>query len=339
MQDLPKYLACCAVLAGALLCPAVTAADEAGAVHAVERAIEARPIAQLSADERLRLPDTTAVIVKGHTVTLGELRAVHEARMKAAEHAAEAGLAVSAMIREQNFQRTQEGEIVSTRGGKATALALVRSKTETDFAVPSANGLTVGTVSTPKERHENPSINPGIIENHPPLPFMPLGVLIPFPKASLLKFAKDYLDFCTAAQATACLYFPVVGSWEQGNGTAANNKLGDTTENIVDPLVTDPSVCQAGGGTPGTEGCIYKYPLIQTTDFQPVNIVSDVIDCPVESIAWELSPYPEWAPTVDPHGAASVSWTFGWTWPPWLYQGQMFYNGGIPSHCVVQVYR
>ena len=296
-----------------------------------------RPVSELAIKDRLHAPDGTQVIVKGRAVTLGEIRSVHAARLEMARHATDLGRRIAGLIRSEHLALTPAGELVSVTGAREPGMREPRTMMmRPAIPVGRANGLLGGAGnSTPAPIRRVPvALSSGSLTwlIRPP---------IAMPQSVLQRFAKDYQDFCTAAQATACLYFPVIGTWEQSN-SASNTQLGAPTQDIVDPLVTDANVCREGGGSEQQDGCHYTYPMIETTNFAPSASTPFVENCPVDpqALSWQSAPqWVEWAVTVDPHGAASAKYGLNTTWPPWLYPGLQGYNGGQPSSCVVQVFQ
>ncbi|HUO88224.1 MAG TPA: hypothetical protein VMU08_03545 [Rhizomicrobium sp.] len=169
-------------------------------------------------------------------------------------------------------------------------------------------------------------------------PGFALTQAIPIPQSILQNYAKDYQDFCKAAAATACIYLPVIGSWESG---AHNTSLSATTQDVTDPLITDGSVCSAGGGHLTSDGCVYTYPVKQTTNFPPLTAgkYTTNINCPLDKDAKQGGFTTEWNAGVDPHGAAFANWAINYTWPYWLEQGIPEYDASAgPATCVVQVF-
>ncbi len=125
----------------------------------------------------------------------------------------------------------------------------------------------------------------------------------PLPMQPLPYAAKDYTDFCTAAQATACLYFPAgVSSYVvySSFGLAAIPPVVFD----FDPLITDSTVCSAGGGymLQSNQGCGYAYPIVVTPNFTPGNYTAPA------TFGCSNGMFSE---TYDPHGAVQIKFTGG----------------------------
>lgn len=125
----------------------------------------------------------------------------------------------------------------------------------------------------------------------------------PLPMPPVQNAAKDYTDFCTAAQATACLYFPA------GVSSYAVYSIGWLTPPLplvfdFDPLITDSAVCAAGGGNmlPNNQGCGYAYPVVVTPNFTPGNYTAPATGGCSNGMFSE---------TYDPHGAVQIKYTGG----------------------------
>ncbi len=123
----------------------------------------------------------------------------------------------------------------------------------------------------------------------PPLPMQPISGV-----------AKDYTDFCTAAQATACVYFPTgVSNYDYYQPFWAT-----LTPLVVDidPLITDNKVCDAGGGhhMDNNQGCIYAYPVIVTPNFTAGNFTASATGGCTNGQFSEI---------YDPHGAVQIKYT------------------------------
>jgi len=231
-----------------------------------------RDIEALSPAERLNLPETTSVSVRGNVVTLRDVRAFHAERLKMAAEAAQNGMEIAAQILQQH-PHAQEGKGRSAR------------------------------------------------------------TLVPMPKSAFTSFAKDYRDFCVNAKATACIYLPVVSGYQKlfYFGPGVNGPL---TMQVYDPLITEASVCKAGGGgfggLGGEYGCTYQYPLEHTVQFVPTQKMSHFQHCPRNE---EMKHFKGavWKVEFDPHGA--------------VYEKFLGNNGDYSrsvfrytGSCVVQVY-
>ena len=125
----------------------------------------------------------------------------------------------------------------------------------------------------------------------------------PLPMPAVQYAAKDYTDFCTAAHATACLYFPAgvssFGPYSPGWGASPPPVVFD-----FDPLITDTAVCSAGGGymLQNNQGCGYAYPIVVTPNFTPGNYSTPATGGCSNAIFSE---------TYDPHGAVQIKYLGG----------------------------
>jgi hypothetical protein len=137
------------------------------------------------------------------------------------------------------------------------------------------------------------------------------GTLIPmnfslknFKYPPAIQLPADFLAFCKAAVATACLYLPGVSLYGGSDPSGQPLPLLD-----FDPLITDPHLCTSEGGdanftsTKVMLGCAYYYPAQYTLDFNPGQPtaqgypVTHSAICPSRFITY----------TVDPHGAVSLN--------------------------------
>jgi hypothetical protein len=280
-----------------------------------------RAIAALSAKERLHLPGSTRVTVdSGKVTTLGAMRAAHARRVDAFAQAASLGESIAARIRGQRFRPARNGSSVSDASGKVYALHAVATK---------SGGIRVETAGT-----DSPDIIFGLTSlqlagslSHIVLPKTkpPSGKIIPLPKSTLTKFSKDYQDFCKAANATACIYLPVVEAWEVV-------QIGNTnTLTYVDWMITDSKQCKSEGGTMGKSGCEYKYPWLQTTDYTPAASNPYVLNCPGTTEVNLNNGVGSFNILIDPRGAVTIN-PNGSTWKNW--------EGNLPvtETCVAQIY-
>lgn len=243
---------------------------------------KARPITSLTPDERNKLPDNTEVTIKsGKTVTLGTLRADHRARMERFAKAAELGRIVAGKLKPHN-------QGIPMSSGRKTGSPIAGP----DKPVVSTTGREVVRV-TPQPRL---------------VPFkMPVS-----PIASTTP--KDYVDFCTAANSTVCLYFPAFAKM-------ANNVPPHWIME-VDYLITDGTTCFSEGGWELKGGvCEFFYPMDMAATFPLTGPFDTKVACdpPAKYI-------------VDDKGAVQVSYA-----GPADSSGY-FTTGSSPITCVVQVW-
>ncbi|MBZ5505643.1 MAG: hypothetical protein LAO78_09155 [Acidobacteriia bacterium] len=222
-----------------------------------------RPIASMTSDERMRLPDNTTVTLKtGRTATLGTLRTEHRARL-------------------ERFTR-------ATALGQTVATKLSASKPGSIALSPAAKG----TLAAAQVRS-----------------------LVPF-KIPFIPIPKDYADFCKAASASVCVYFPANTVFTLGNYSfPGEEKL--TWVQDVDPFIIDNDVCHYDGGILGPDGCQFVYPLADLANFKPTGPLTSEASCD-----------PPAKYVVDPKGAAQASY----------HSSTNFVTGSTPLTCVVQVW-
>jgi hypothetical protein len=76
-------------------------------------------------------------------------------------------------------------------------------------------------------------------------------------------YAADYKAYCGQANVTVCGYLPA-------DGIITKVPFGNQHYLIlVDPLMTDTTLCRGGGGVPGDLGCTYQYPDVSIAQFAP----------------------------------------------------------------------
>jgi hypothetical protein len=124
----------------------------------------------------------------------------------------------------------------------------------------------------------------------------------PLPMPAVPYAAKDYTDFCVAAQATACLYFPAGSSYFSYAPFGGISPIPLVFD--FDPLITDSSVCSAGGGNllPNNQGCGYGYPIVVTPNFKPGNYATPATAGCSNSVFSDV---------YDRHGAVQLKYTAG----------------------------
>jgi hypothetical protein len=97
-----------------------------------------------------------------------------------------------------------------------------------------------------------------------------LGVqmkVVPLNDPFYARYSADYRAFCGAAQLTICAYLPAATTVTY---LAHNGEIIDDFFNIIDPLITDATLCQSQGGTPnGNSGCRFMYPAKFHEQFNP----------------------------------------------------------------------
>jgi hypothetical protein len=187
-------------------------------------------LAELKPAEIQALPDATVVTVGTRSVSLGVLRAEHQARLARFAHAAALGSAQRAM---PSIARAG-ASLGSARSGS-----------------PPSGSPTAG---TPRPT---------------PSPSPPIATLVPPVKNQLMPTgaANDYRDFCRETGATTCLYLPASapGSYTWVNGSAI---FQDVDPLIVDPSVCA-ALGGAENTIPGISGCVLSYPTQFLGNFVP----------------------------------------------------------------------
>ena len=298
----------------------------------------ARAINTLSAYERLHLPDSTPVyIFKGRVTTLGVLRTAHLALEHSRANAMARGRRVALLIRTKHFRVFGKAATFTDASGKVYALQPVRNSQTNSFRLESTlsnSDVRVGIASTHLSGMPAPLVSPapgrtGMMTFRPSnvTPSWLLNVnfgtkAIPMPQSALQPFAKDYQDFCRGAGATACLYFPVgISTWGSSTYAYPNSNLVISILLVYDPLVIDPMVCQAEGGTMTSWACQYTYPGLSLTNYVPSSTNPYAMNCRPGLYTWST--------TIDPHGAAEVKFNKDYS----SVQGLT-----APDTCVIQVF-
>jgi hypothetical protein len=131
---------------------------------------------------------------------------------------------------------------------------------------------------------------------------------------------KDWLDFCNAASASACIYLPANTTYHTNtNGGPPSEDQPFPVQTIdEDPLITDPNLCADDGGWWDGENsaCQFTYPLSYHGDFKPTGALSTTASCD-----------PPNTYVLDDKGAVKVSAPFN-----------IVAQGPFASVCVVQVW-
>jgi hypothetical protein len=243
---------------------------------------QTRSMASLTPEERTRLPEETMVKLEfgrtSRTVSLGTLRAEHRARVD--------------------------------RFAKAAALGRMVAGTLTPQAAGSQQPASPP-IKPPRSGTENQNISAN--RSVMPAQISALAVMVPFqPPLAHGTIPNDYVAFCKAANASACVYLP------------ANAGLTDTLDlpstwwlMDFDYLMTDNDICKGNGGYPTLGGCGFFYPANHTINFIPTGQLTSTLSCK-----------PPITHVLDPKGAANVRYYFG--------GGTL--NLGAPLTCVMQVW-
>ncbi|HEY6250809.1 MAG TPA: hypothetical protein VI685_12685 [Candidatus Angelobacter sp.] len=112
---------------------------------------------------------------------------------------------------------------------------------------------------------------------------------------------KDYVDFCAAAKATACLYIPPNTYFENASATEGPNHFVWS----IDYLISDPGVCAYDGGVLFNDTfeestyCRFYYPFNLTINFKPTGPLQTGAHCPAP-----INDPLDY--TVDPKGAVKI---------------------------------
>jgi hypothetical protein len=128
------------------------------------------------------------------------------------------------------------------------------------------------------------------------------------PAADYSQTALDMQNFCNAAKAAVCLYYPAETVLCQCGGWAEND----------DPYITDPSVCASQGGIMLTWACQYNYNTWYKIQFNPGSGFTYKANC--DATYWKIT-------TVDKHGAIQVDSA--------IPEGATFTTGSSPTSCVI----
>jgi hypothetical protein len=243
----------------------------------------ARPIASLTAHERMNLPGSTQVTLNsGQTTTLAALRAEHEARLQRFTKAAMLGKAVAAKV---------VAHPVNNPVSKSPAMA---NRTGPQGA-PTGKGTAISKTSL-KAGPDIPPL-PVLVPFHMPAP--PMGRPLP----------KDYVDFCKAANPSVCTYLPAVSL-----GFSAGASFAVDT----DWLIFDKSTCDYSGGVLASDAsgsaCLFYYPYSVTVDFIPTGPLTSAVSCdsPFTYVVDPRGAIQVSYPTVlGPHGGEKFLYDYG----------------------------
>jgi hypothetical protein len=132
----------------------------------------------------------------------------------------------------------------------------------------------------------------------------------------------DYLDFCNAAKASACLYLPARQTMLYLGGIPQSGTT--TWVEDFDPLFNDGSFCRHSGGVPAfpaKDGCFFWYPGNSTTTFKATGSLSTKASC---------GPPGEYK--VDRHGTIEAAFAFSSS------SSELFTTGKKTVTCVVRVW-
>jgi hypothetical protein len=286
----------------------------------------AQAIEAMTARERMALPDATEVTVHGKSTTLGAIRAAHELRSKQFDRAEQLGRAEAEALRKEEFRVTADGTSLSDASGRIYPLHRVKTKSGVDRL---ETGVTASASAVAGVASLHIAM-PGPSQSGPKIDYR-RGSIIAMPNAILRSYADDYQNYCKAADATVCIYLPVVQDWQVVSLSGPDNY--HVVATIVDPLITDSKTCRSEGGSMGSAGCEYRYPYTQTIDFQPAAFNPYVLRCPG---VFGPNPGSGYEITIDPHGAVAIEVGPG-TWDYWYANGK-YYFGGVQLTCFIQVY-
>jgi|GEM_PF-1689217 len=226
----------------------------------------ARPVASMTVQERQNLPDHTLVKLKsGRTASLGVLRAEHQARMQRFARASAMGQMAAGKLSDPSGGATQPNQVETEKRQSP-----VRSSAQKEAQPSAATANRTGSANHPGVGTKVGQAGTGLA--HLPFFVVPLQIV----SAPLTPIPKDYMDFCTAAKATACIYIPANTSLTayQGDPNAPNTHAMDE-----DLLITDPDVCKYDGGLLWGAECLFYYPLVHIVNFKPTGSVSTSAAC------------------------------------------------------------
>jgi hypothetical protein len=232
---------------------------------------QVRPVASMTLDERMNLPDNTMVKLKsGRTASLGTLRVEHRARLERFSRAAGLGQMTASKLAVHPASSTQLSPVAPTK---------VQSSTGAATKSGGANRSAV--TQSPGPQNKMALMNSG---------------LVPFQISNPDGIPKDYADFCKAANASVCVYLPASTTLTafQGDPTTKTSWAYDE-----DAFITDMSVCKYDGGSQFGGGCLFYYPVIHVTNFKPTGPLTTAASCD-----------PPGKYYVDPKGAVKASYDY-----------------------------
>ena len=256
-----------------------------------------RPIASVSVQERMRLPDNTAIKLKsGRIATLGKLRAEHRARMESFSRAAVLGRAVV-------------GKLTNTPpvAGRAVAGTMIS-------APPQAGGGGAhrpNTKDTPKSASTSAAPTTTMSTYPVPMPDLTKAFYGPVP--------RDYMDFCHAANASACVYLPANTTFDAYQFSSWHATFAVTE----DPLIIEPAACASDGGrwVSDYSVCDFYYPVSEILNYKSwPGVSSQKADCSGQGFSY----------TVDPRGAIQIDGH--------VQDSTTFVTNSSPRTCVIQVW-
>jgi hypothetical protein len=268
--------------------PAIRALDEPGAV---------RDFTTLKPGEIATLPRTTLIKLPktGRVVSLADLYKEHDARMARFAKAKTLGQAMLARLR---------GEPVALLTRAEVAL---RRPRPTNVATASPSPGPIG-------------LSPAALQFHLTQYGPQLLPVETQDEASGTRYAKDYVDFCTEAKASACLYFPedMEAEYPQAN-LAGLPYIFDQ-----DVLVT-PQQCADGYGFYSSANiCFYTYPATSTVRWTETTPPSATITGTCLIGNNPQAPLDPYATTYDHYGVFQLG-----------FQSEIVEPGS--SDCIVQI--
>jgi hypothetical protein len=156
---------------------------------------------------------------------------------------------------------------------------------------------------------EKASATTGMPTTLVPMPDMNKVVSGPIP--------SDYMGFCQAANASACVYLPAnttFDTYQFPHGLAVA-----VTEDL---FIFDPGVCAADGGSwiSDQSVCVFTYPVSELTNFKPGVGLSQKADCSGQGFTYG----------VDPRGAILIDGH--------VQDENRFITGSSARTCVIQVW-
>jgi hypothetical protein len=248
----------------------------------------------------MNLPDTTMVkLQSGRTVSLGTLRSEHRARLLRFSRAAALGSTMAMHLAAHSPGPTQQSQPPADVRPAPTPGPKIGGMTKANTSVGAAPNVA------------NPNLSAA--------PKVAVPMMVPFHPLAGITLAKDYLDFCTAAHPSVCIYLPPDSSFGE---TGTRFVSGTLVLGDLDTLIFDEKTCKYDGGVfAGSDppaGCWFYYPSQSIANFLPKGPLTKSFSCDAPGAAY-----------VDPKGAviANVNHT-----------GFPVTTDSRPITCVVQVW-
>jgi hypothetical protein len=168
------------------------------------------------------------------------------------------------------LRRNHDALVASRNLVKSLRLANLKSIARANYSLKKTFGGPQVGVAVPRPTAAKPPTSPPQPTAKPAKTLPLVGDGMPEP--------SEYQQFCGSVPATVCLYFPANVTWAPFQANAFQYFM------VFDPLIADPNVCTAEGGTVNPlagmmfpdgvavdvgPGCNYWYPVVALVNFVP----------------------------------------------------------------------